>query len=495
MGRIKAAACGTGMLFVGVVGTAALRTARLVPDQPEVDPSTLTVDTPAVAALVSAAVAMPTVSHPDHRDPAAFAALHAWLEAQFPAFHAAASRETVLRDSVLYTWPGTDPGLPPVVVMAHQDVVPVEAGTEGDWLHPPFSGAIAPCDGDATGDCVWGRGTLDMKATLVGLMVAAEGLAASGWQPERTLLFALGDDEEVSGTGAAATVSLLQERGVKPAWVLDEGMVIADGIVPGLSEPAALIGVAEKGFVSVSLTAPGAGGHSSMPPRSTAVGRLARAVVRLEQQPFDTRIDGPALQMFQELAPFMPLGNRLAFANLWLLGPVVEASLTEKNNTRALLHTTQAVTLIEGSPQDNILPQSARAVANFRIHPRDSVEAVLQHVRDAIDDPEVTVEPVTTSLFSEPSPVSSADSEGFVAIEEAAHAAAPGIVSAPALMIGGTDARHFAAICDQVFRFQPAWMRPGDTDRLHGTNERVPVSNLETFVRFHDAHLRRAGGS
>ncbi len=493
MGRIRALFGGVVVLVAGTVAVAALRTVRLVSDQPQVEPSRLPVDTPAVAALLSEAVAIPTVSHLDHRDPAAFAALHGWLEAQFPAFHSVATREQILRHSLLYTWPGTDPGLPPVVVMAHQDVVPVEAGTEVDWVHAPFSGAVAPCDGDASGDCVWGRGTLDMKATLVSLMVAAEGLATAGWQPRRTLLFAFGDDEEVSGSGAAAIVSVLQERGVAPAWVLDEGMVIADGIVPGLSAPAALIGIAEKGFVSISLTAPGTGGHSSMPPQSTAVGRLARAVVRLEEQPFATRIDGPALQMFEELAPFMPLGNRLAFANLWLLEPFVKARLTQQNNTRALLHTTQAVTLIEGSPQDNILPQSARAVANFRIHPRDSVQGVLQHVREAISDPEILVEPVTTSLYSEPSPVSSAQSAGFVAIEQAAHAAAPGIVSAPALMIGGTDARHFAAISDQIFRFQPAWMRPGDTDRLHGTNERVPVSNLETFVRFHDAHLRRAG--
>lgn len=493
MGRVKVVVGALGLLILGLGGTTVLRASRLVADQPVVPPSTLDVDSVAVAMLLAEAVAFRTVSHADHRDPSTFVALQAWLEERFPAVHRVATRETVHGHSLLYTWRGTQPDLPPVVVMAHQDVVPVEEGTESDWLHPPFSGAVAPCDGAAEGDCVWGRGTLDMKATLVSLMVAAEGLAVSGWRPERTLLFAFGDDEEVSGLGAAATVALLDERGVSPAWVLDEGMVIADGIVPGLTSPAALIGVAEKGFVSVALTAWGEGGHSSMPPPSTAVGRLARAVARLEERPFPVRVDGPAKAMFLELAPFMPFGNRLAFANLWLLEPVVSASLTKKNNTRALLHTTQAATMLEGSPQDNLLPQSAQAVVNYRIHPRDSVAGVLEHVRAAIEDPSVTVEPVTTSLYSEPSPVSSTDSAGFVAIEEAAHAAAPGVVSAPALMIGGTDARHFASICDQVFRFQPAWMRPGDTDRLHGTNERIPVSNLATFVRFHDAHLRRAG--
>lgn len=480
-------------LVGALVGVVLGRTAALTSAQPEVAPSSLPVDTDRAAALLGESVRFRTISKEQERDPAAFAGLHDWLAQTFPALHAATTREVVRRDSVLYTWEGTDPSLPPVVIMAHIDVVPVEAGTEGDWVQPPFSGAIAPCDGDTPGDCVWGRGTMDMKVTLVTMFLAAERLAAEGWRPTRTLLFALGDDEEVSGLGAQATVALLQERGIRPAWVLDEGMIIADGIVPGLDPPAALIGIAEKGFLSVELVAPGEGGHSSMPPESTAVGRIARAVSRLEDNPFPTPVDGPAKEMFLALAPHMPFVNRMAFANLWLLEPVVAGTLTAKNNTRALLHTTQAATMLEGSPQDNVLPQSARAVVNYRIHPRDSMASVTDHITRTIEDPGIEVRHVTTSLYSEPSPVSSTSSDGFVAIAESVHAAAPGVVTAPALMIGGADARFYNAICDQVFRFQPTWMRPGDSDRLHSTNERISVANLEVFVRFHDAHLRRAG--
>jgi carboxypeptidase PM20D1 len=478
-----------GGLAVG--GVLLARALAPAPDAVAVAPSTLPVDGPAVAGRLAQAIRIRTVSG-EQRDPATFDALHAWMVETWPAIHAATTRETVARHSLLYTWAGTDPALPPVVVMAHQDVVPVEAGTEAGWGQPPFSGAIAPC-GDRPGDCVWGRGAMDMKATMVGLFDAAEGLAASGWRPRRTLLFVLGEDEEVSGAGARAVVDRLSARGVRPAWVLDEGLVIADGIVPGLDRPAALVGVAEKGFVSVEIVARSEGGHSSMPPTGTAAGRVGRAVARLEARPFALALDGPAERMFASLGPHMAFGNKLAFANLWLLGGVVEGKLAAKNSTRATLHTTQAVTMLEGSPQDNVLPQQARAVVNFRIHPRDSVEGVLAHVRDAIDDPDLEVRQRPDSLFSEPSPVSPSEGAAYDAIAASIRAAVPDAVVAPGLMVGATDSRSFAALTDHIYRFQPLWLRPGDSERIHGTGERVAVDNLVQVVRFHDAHLRRAG--
>ena len=484
------AACGTAVVL-GVVGVALVRALTGTAEAPPVEASDLEVDARAVAGKLGQAIRFETVSGPA-ADPTTFAALQAWMVETWPALHAVARREVVGQQSLLYTWTGTDPSLPPVVVMAHQDVVPVEAGTEDGWAQPPFSGAIAPC-GDLPGDCVWGRGAMDMKAPLVGLFEAADGLAAAGWRPRRTLLFALGDDEETSGSGARAIVALLQERGVAPAWVLDEGLVITDGIVPGLDRPAALVGIAEKGFVSVEVTARSGGGHSSMPPRTTAAGRVARAVARLEADPFPLALDGPAEQMFGALGPHMPLGNRLAFANLWLLGGVVQGKLAAKDSTRATLHTTQAVTMLEGSPQDNVLPQQARAVVNYRIHPRDSVQGVLDRMAAVIDDPEVVLRPLPDSLYSEPSPVSDVDGPGFAEVAAAARAAAPEVVVAPGLVVGATDSRAFAALTPQVFRFQPLWLRPGDSARLHGTGERVAVDNLVHFVRFHDAHLRRAG--
>ena len=491
MGWVSKGALGVGAVGLAMVGVLLTRTLLASPDAAEVTPSTLPVDAPAVADRLAQAIRIRTVSG-EQRDAATFDALHAWMAETWPATHAATSRETVGQQTLLYTWPGSDPALAPVVVMAHQDVVPVEDGTAAGWDQPPFSGAIAPC-GDQPGDCVWGRGAMDMKATLVGLFEAAEGLAASGWRPRRTLIFVLGEDEEVSGAGARAAVERLASRGVAPAWVLDEGLVVTDGIVPGLDRPAALVGVAEKGFVSVEIVARSEGGHSSMPPAHTAAGRVGRAVSRLEARPFPLALDGPAQGMFEALGPHMAFGNRLAFSNLWLLGGVVRGKLAAKDSTRATLHTTQAVTMLQGSPQDNVLPQQARAVVNFRIHPRDSVDGVLRHVRDTVDDDDLTVQPRPDSLFGEPSPVSPTDDAAYQAIARSILAAVPDAVVAPGLMVGATDSRAFTALTDRIYRFQPLWLRPGDNERIHGTGERVAVTNLVQFVRFHDAHLRQAG--
>src|SRR5215213_10202249 len=214
------------------------------------------VDTQAVAVRLAEAIRFRTISSYEKPDQAADAlrGMHAHIEKSFPAFHAAAGREIVGQYSLLYTWEGSDPTnsgsrAPPIALLAHQDVVPVAPGTEKDWQHPPFDGVVA--DG-----FVWGRGSWDDKGNLYSMLEAAEEMAKAGFTPKRTIYFAFGHDEETAGTaGAKSIAALLASRGVRLDFVIDEGLLITEGIMKGLDKPAALIGVAEKGYATLVLDA------------------------------------------------------------------------------------------------------------------------------------------------------------------------------------------------------------------------------------------------
>jgi carboxypeptidase PM20D1 len=211
---------------------------------------------------LAGAIRIPTISHdaPTAFDPRPFQALHSYLKEQFPRVHSHLTREIVGTNSLLYTWRGSNPALKPILLMGHLDVVPVEPGTEEDWQEPPFSGRIA--DG-----FIWGRGAIDNKLTVLGTMEAVEMLLGRGFRPARGVYLAYGQDEEVGGQGGAQQIAaLLKQRGVELEMVLDEGGVIGDGLLPGITTPTALVGIAEKGFVSVELSTGTAGGHSSVPP-------------------------------------------------------------------------------------------------------------------------------------------------------------------------------------------------------------------------------------
>lgn len=488
--RRVALALGAAVLLLAAVLVA--RTLMFRSVQLDVPPSTLPVDGRVVAERLGAAIRFATISGPHGEGDAPFLAFHRWLGETYPKAHRTLLREVVDDVNLVYTWGGADAALPPVLFLAHQDVVPVEAGTEGDWTRPPFSGAIAPC-GDEPGDCVWGRGAIDMKAALVGLFEAVERLAAEGYKPTRTLVFAFGADEEVGGAGVAAIARLFAERGVRFAWTLDEGLLVTDGLMPGIARPVALIGLSEKGYTTLELLARDAGGHSSMPPPMTAVDRLARALVRLDERPFPRAIDGAVAEMFDRVGPEMGFGARLAFANRWLFEPIIVGQLAGSPSTNALLHTTEAPTMLAGSVQENVLPQVARAVINYRIHPRDGVDAVLARVRETVDDPQVEVRRLEGASHLEPAPVASADSAGHRTIEAAIRASWPEAAVGSGLFIATTDTRHVVGLADDSYRFHPVRMKPGDGARIHGTDERMRVADLPALVRFYHHVVGAAG--
>ncbi len=318
-------------------------------------------------------------------DAAQFRALHDHLQKSFPRVHAALSREIVAGHSLLYTWPGTQPQLPGVLLLAHQDVVPVEAATQSRWTHPPFSGARA--DG-----YVWGRGAMDDKASLLAQLEAVEWLLADGFRPKRTVLLAFGHDEEVGGRdGAGAMASLLASRGWRFEFSLDEGLPITRGIVPGADGDIAGVAVGERGVINVELVSEAEGGHGGISPRQTAAGIVAGAVAKLEANPLPARLTPPMRAFLRAVGPETELPQRAVFANLWLFEPLVVRKLTAQPSTNATVRTTFAVTMLEGSPQANVLPQRARAVVNVRMLPGDTIDGVVAKVREIVSDDRVRV--------------------------------------------------------------------------------------------------------
>jgi carboxypeptidase PM20D1 len=470
-----------GAALLGLAALLLIRTARLAPPalSPAAPPPPHAVPAAVVAEHLAAALRIDTVSHEDARldDPGKLAALHALLAATYPRTHAAMPPER-LGCGLLYTWKGANAALPPALFAAHLDVVPVEPGTEGAWTHPPFAGAIE-------GGEVIGRGALDDKGAAITLLEAAESLLAEGRRPQRTVMIALGCDEEVGGErGAKAIAAHLAARGVRLAYALDEGMAVTEGVVPDVDRPVAVIGLGEKGFVTVELSVEMPGGHSSMPPPETAVSVLARAVDRVATSPMPARLEGVPRAQLEAIAPFMPFGKRLAIANLWLLAPVVRRMMAKQPVTNAVVRTTTAPTVFEAGVKENVLPARGRALVNFRVLPGDTVAGVLAHVRTAIADDRVKVR-AAGKLDAEPRPISSAATPAYARLEATVRRLYPDAAVVPGLVLGVTDGRHYAPIADAVYSFAPIVLRGAAArESIHGTNERVRAEDLATGVTF-----------
>ena len=448
----------------------------------------MAVDKAAVAESLAQALRTKTIS--GLLDPAGTAAefenLHAHLRSRYPLVHAQLTREVVGSASLLYTWKGSDDKAKGVALLAHQDVVPIAPGTEQLWKKPPFSGAIE--DG-----MVWGRGAVDNKSNLITQLEAVEGLLNSGFKPRRTVYLVFGHDEEVGGRqGALLAAQLLQQRGVKLDFVIDEGSVVTEGILPGLAKPLALIGLAEKGGMSVRLTATAPPGHSSMPPAAgnSAIGMLGAAVTKLDGNQVPGGIQGAAAELFAAIAPELPFGQRLAMSNLWLFKPVVEGMLSKAPSTNAMLRTTTALAIINAGNKENVLPGKAEAVVNFRILPGDTAASVQAHVRKVIADERIDVQPLGTPV--EASRLSSAHSDAYRLVEKSIREVFPDALVAPSLVVVGTDSKHFESLADNVYRFMPVRFKSADLSLPHGTNERISSDQLADMVRFYSRLLEQS---
>ncbi|WP_321397518.1 M20/M25/M40 family metallo-hydrolase [Emcibacter sp.] len=427
---------------------------------------------------LSRAIRIRTISPEDPAEfnPDAFAAFHKFLEQNFPLAHGNLEKQVLAGHSLLYKWPGKNTALTPVLLMNHMDVVPVL--NPELWQQPPFDGVIA--DG-----YIWGRGTMDDKGGLMAMMEAAEGLLARGHEPERTLYFLFGHDEELGNAdgGAATAARYFADNDIRLDYVLDEGMVIADGLLPMVDIPVAMIGIAEKGYMDMKLTATGTGGHSSMPEKNTSIERLARALTKLYDNPL------PVQMMYiralgDNLKYYMPYGMKTAFHNFGLLQPILKKGLASDTTLSPFLRTTTAPTILRAGEKSNVIPTEASAVINFRIIPGETSDDVVRMVAETIDDPHIRLE---KQNHTEPSPVSDADSPAYEIIRQSILETAGDeeMAITPQLVTAATDSRFLAGVSNNTYRFQYMHITPELKPAFHGLNERLKVTDYAKMIEFY----------
>lgn len=431
---------------------------------------------PDAAKRLAQAVSIPTVSYTDYSkiDIEHHRRFQKFLTEAFPAFHKAAER-TVLSDyALIYKLAGKSEDKKPVLFMAHYDVVPVNAG---DWTHEPFGGVIDD-------EFIWGRGTLDTKNSLMASLEAAEALCAEGFVPDRTIYFAFGGDEEVLGLkGAGEIKKWFIDKDITVDWLLDEGAVTGDGLIGGMKKKLTLIGTAEKGMVDYLLTAKSSGGHASMPPKISATGRIARAVTRLEANPFRLRWLATTRALFSNMASAASPALRIMLSNLWLTRGLVKAVMGKSSTSAALLRTTMAPTMISGSNKENVLAREASAVVNVRILPGETIASVLRQMEKIVNDSEVSITVKNPEAAGEPVAESSTDSEGYRLIEEAVAETIPDSIVLPFLVTATTDSRQYTDFCRDIYRYCPVILTQTEVNRIHSVDERISLDNYGLCIR------------
>lgn len=441
------------------------------------------IDIAEAVARLSRVIQFKTISNDSvqHIDGDEFKAMHDYIEESFPLIHQYLKKEVINEFSLLYTWEGSNPELKPMMLTCHLDVVPVEPGTEKDWEFPPFQGQV-------TDEYVYGRGTMDVQSGVMAILEATEALLKQGATPERTIYLGFGHDEEIDGEFGAREISaLLEQRGVSLEFLVDEGLPVVSQLIKGVNSPVALVGVAEKGYLSIELTAESDGGHSSVPQGKTAIAKLGEAINKLENNPMPARIDPLARSTFYALAAAMPVPFRFIFANIWFFKGLLKRVLTSIPHTDASIRTTTAATIFESGVKDNLIPTLARAVVNFRLHPSDTIDDVVNHVRKTIQNPEISI--VCRSGFINPSKVSDTKCVAYETVRKSIREIFPEVTVTPSLMVGATDARHYANISERIYRFSPLRASQDDLDRVHGTNERISIHNYTEMIQFYSRLL------
>ncbi len=441
----------------------------------------MTVDVERAAKALSELIRCKTVSNTDisKENGAEFDKFKATLQKLFPKLYSVCTVEEVGKKALLIGWKGKSSDNP-TVLMAHYDVVSVE---EEKWEKPPFDGIIE--DG-----VIWGRGVIDDKCALCSALFAAEELISSGFVPERDIYFAFGGDEETNGDGAPSIVRLFIERGISPGIVLDEGGAVVSDLFPGVKHSCAVVGIAEKGIINVEYSVDGGGGHSSAPAPHTPIGELSSACVRLEGHPFKFRLTAPTLKMFDIVGRYSTFGYRIIFANLWLFAPLLSVIAQKSGGqTNAMVRTTLAFTQMEGSKGINVIPPYARMVSNSRIIPGETREEVLSRIKRTVANENISIRMINGT---DPSPISVTEGEGWERLKATIGDTWQGAVVSPYLMTACSDARHWSAISDKVYRFSPFVLSKEQNDTVHGNNERLPLDTVGKCVEFYIRLIKRS---
>lgn len=478
---LKRTLIGLAGLLLVVVGAVVVRTVLMSYDPPGINPvERHDFDADAAVDRLAQAVRIPTVSFQDSTDMdhEAFERFIAFMEEAYPRVHETLERERVGGGdyTLLYRWEGQDTSRAPIMMMGHYDVVPIEDGTRDEWSHPPYGGRRA--DG-----YLWGRGTLDDKGGTLSMFEAVEYLLSTGYQPEQTVYLAANHDEEIGGQrGAAQVAELLEQRGVELDFLVDEGMPVAEEVIQGIESPLAMIGVAEKGSLTLKLEVTREGGHASMPPRETTIGELSSAIHELKENPMPGRFGDLLQRSFEPVSTELPFVYRMGLANLWLFRPVIESRLSDFPHTNAAMRTTIAPTIFNAGIKTNVLPAHAEAVLNFRVHPDDNVESVVEHVETTIENPAVEVERFDGAR--EASFVSDLEADSYQQFKTSIWETFGEVPVAPSMFVAATDSRHFHSLTQDIYRFRPIRARPSDRTRLHGTDERIAIDNYEEMIQF-----------
>jgi carboxypeptidase PM20D1 len=412
-----------------------------------------------------------------------FIKLRSLIKEYYPLTHEQLDYEIVNDHSLLYRWPGRNSDKP-MLLMAHYDVVPAD---ERQWSKPPFDGIIE--DG-----VLWGRGSIDTKVTFCAIFEAAEALLATGFKPVQDIYFAFGHDEETMGSGAPAIVEVLKERGIRPAMVLDEGGAIVHNIFPGVKEPIAVVGMAEKGVTDIEFILEGPGGHSSTPGRVNPMGVISRIILQVDKNPFRAHLPVEVREMFSVLGRHMPFAFRVIFANLWCFKPLLLALLPLiGRELNALCRTTCVFTIAEASSASNVIPERVRVVANLRLAAIDPIESALKHLTDqamaASKKAREGSDPLKLSVSvikgHNASPSSSTASNAYRKLAGTVESVFRGTIVTPYIMLGASDSRHFCAISDNVLRFSPIQLCKEELRSIHGIDEKLAVEKVGKVVEFY----------
>jgi len=425
---------------------------------------------------LSKSIQFQTISHPDYEkfDYKEFQRFLSWLETEY--FQVFKNLEKkYLGKTLLLKWQGEVADLNPILLTGHYDVVPVRSDADSVWQESPFSGKI-----DA--DYVWGRGALDDKSGVIAILEAVNYLLKNNFSPQRTVYLSFGHDEEIGGRrGAGKVTEFLLSEGVELEWTLDEGSFLLQDIIPGINKPVAVINVAEKGSLTIQVIGKAEGGHSSMPSAKSSVGYLAEALLKLENNPVPGKLEGISLGLFDEVSRQMPFQYKILFANLWLFEPLINNFLSDSPTMNAVIRTTTAPTMLSASNRLNVLASEAVGTVNFRLHPRDNPEKIVNFVKDLISNENIEVKNLSAGTLA--SPVSNWETAGYRAISNSVREVYGDIIVAPGLMVGGSDSKHYAKAAKNSYRFNPFPLSAKELSGLHGIDERIKKDDFLNGIR------------
>ena len=425
---------------------------------------------------LSRSIQFETISHPDYEkfDYDEFQRFLSWLEEEYFQIFKDLEKK-YLGETLLLKWKGEDPSLDPILLTGHYDVVPVRDDANSIWKENPFEGKIDD-------DYVWGRGALDDKSGVIAILEAVDYLLTQDFVPNRTIYLSFGHDEEIGGRrGAGKVAEFLINEGVKLEWTLDEGSFLLKDIIPGVNKPVAVINVAEKGSLTIEVIGKAEGGHSSMPSSNSSVGYLAEALLKLEGNPIPGKLEGISLGLFNEVSKQMPFQYKILFANLWLFEPVINSFLSNSPTMNAVIRTTTAPTMLSASNRINVLASEAKGIVNFRLHPRDNPESIINFVNDLIGNENIEVKKLSAGTLA--SSVSDWNADGYKVISNAVREVYGDIIVAPGLMVGGSDSKHYGKAAKNSYRFNPFPLSASELSGLHGIDERIKKEDFLNGIR------------